>query len=289
MRRVERCPACDGAQTRVAVRADASAMARYLAYSARKYGGLLDDWVNAEPLTILRCEVCGHHWYRDQPTAAQLSAMYAAGRRLRGVASPSREPTNTMLDEMHRLYQLVGGGTPSLLDYGSGFGRWARAAVLAGFRVYAYEPSAERGGEIKAPFTLVHDLDALQGMAFDVIQMEQVLEHVPDPVMVLRGVREFCHARSLLRVTVPNIQRSDEGRNVWREWPFNGDRAHVMAPFEHLHGFTQKSLMQVLKRANFELMESSGLMRYYPLLLLRLNIGRWISVASVTQAIARQC
>lgn len=273
MRRVERCPACDGAQTRVAVRADASAMARYLAYSARKYGGLLDDWVNADTLTILRCETCGHHWYRDQPTVEQLSAMYAASRPLRGTGSLTREPTPAMLKEMRRLYRLAGGGAPSLLDYGSGFGRWARAAVRAGFRVHAFEPSAARGAEPNAPFTLVHELDALQGMTFDVIQMEQVLEHVPEPAAVLRDVRGFCHARSVLRVTVPNILRCDEGRNIWREWPFNRERAHIMAPFEHLHGFTPDSLWRVLRRCAFRPLALRALMPYYPVSAMRGLLG----------------
>lgn len=287
MLRVERCPACDGAQTRVAVRADASAMARYLAYSVRKYGGLLDDWVNSEPLTILRCEMCGHHWYRDQPTAEQLSAMYAAGRPLRGPASPSREPTTAMLKEMRRLYRLAGGGAPSLLDYGSGFGRWARAAVQAGFRVHAFEPSAARGAEPDAPFTLVHELDALRGMTFDVIQMEQVLEHVPDPVAVLREVRGYCHARTVLRVTVPNILRCDEGRNIWNEWPFNGERAHVMAPFEHLQGFTPDSLSRVIQRAGFASLGMGRMFLRYPASAFRSVARRLIPSLGQTFVIAR--
>jgi hypothetical protein len=248
-------------------------MERFHAYSARKYGGLLDAWVDAATLVILRCEECGHHWYRDQPTAEQLSAMYAAGRPLRGLASPSREPTPAMRDEMRRLYRLVGGGAPSLLDYGSGFGRWARAAVQVGFRVHAFEPSATRGAEPDAPFTLVHELDALQGMVFDVIQMEQVLEHVPEPAWTLQGIRGLCHERSVLRVTVPNLLRCDEGSKIWQEWPFNGERAHVMAPFEHLHGFTPRSLQRVLRRCAFQPLALRALMPHYPVTAMRTMLG----------------
>lgn len=269
MQRLEHCPACAGVRIHVAAQADSDARARYLDWSARKYGGLLDSWVDAEGLIVLACKDCGHHWYRDQPTPEQLSAMYAAGKPLRDSATPSREPTPAMRSEMDRLHRLAGGGAPSLLDYGSGFGRWARAAVSAGFRVHAYEPSAVRGGEPDAPFALVHHLEALQGMTFDVIQLEQVLEHVPDPVAVMRDLRRFCHDHTLVRVTVPNLRRCDEGRHIWREWPFNGKRAHVMAPYEHLHGFTPDSLLQVAQRAGYASVGMGRLLLLYPVSTLR--------------------
>ena len=49
-----------------------------------------------------------------------------------------------MVKEMQKLKLLVGKDKPTLLDYGSGFGRWARAAVEAGFEVIAFEPSNKR-------------------------------------------------------------------------------------------------------------------------------------------------
>lgn len=287
MQRLEHCPACAGVRIHVAAQADSDARARYLDWSARKYGGLLDSWMDAEGLIVLACKDCGHHWYRDQPTPEQLSAMYAAGRPLRDSATPSREPTPAMRSEMDRLHRLAGGGAPSLLDYGSGFGRWARAAVSAGFRVHAYEPSAARGAEPDAPFTLVHSFDALRGMRFDVIQLEQVLEHVPDPEAVLRDIRGLCHARTVLRVTVPNIQRCDEGRNIWREWPFNGERAHVMAPYEHLHGFTPLSLNQLIRRAGYKTLPLRKLWCQYPMLPLRNAIRRIYPPAGQTMLLVQ--
>lgn len=287
MRLVERCPACDGAQTRVVVRADASAMVRYLAYSARKYGGLLDDWVNTDTLTILCCETCDHHWYRNQPTAEQLSAMYAAGRPLHGPASPSREPTPAMLKEMRRLYRLAGGGAPSLLDYGSGFGRWARAAVQAGFRVHAFEPSAARGAEPDAPFTLVHELDALRDMTFDVIHLEQVLEHVPSPLETLEQIKTYCSPETILRITAPTILRPPEGSGIWEVWPYDGKRAHTMAPFEHLHGFTPSSLIKLVKRSGYKVLPLEMLWRYYPILSMRNLVSHVYPKAGQTMVLAK--
>ena len=55
-----------------------------------------------------------------------------------------------------------------------------------------------------------------------------------------------------MRITVSNILRCIEGEKIWEEWPFDGTRAHTMAPFEHLHGFVPCSLSNLIERAGYE-------------------------------------
>lgn len=263
MRKVEACPACGHTNVQSTVTGNAEVLARFHAFSKIKYGGLLDDWLDDIELVILRCLACGHHWYRDQPSPEQLSLMYANGRRLLP-GTVSREPTQKMLVEMRRLAKLTGKEQPRLLDFGSGFGRWARAAARTGFRVHAYEPSVARGAESVEEFTLVHDLSEIAGMRFDAINLEQVLEHVPEPLETLRIIRSFFTADTVLRVSVPNILRPPEGASVWNYWPYDGKRVHAMAPFEHLHGFTPDSLKALSRRAGFDVVSGWRLAHNYP-------------------------
>ncbi|HYD74992.1 class I SAM-dependent methyltransferase [Ramlibacter sp.] len=268
-RSVDACPACGGAdfRRRVAIEEDGR-RERLRRFSELKYGGLLDEWLEELRPEIVACDDCGHHWYRRQPSAAQLSRMYASGRPL-VEAAVSREPTPDMLVEMQRLARMSGRRAPRLLDFGSGFGRWARAAARAGFRVHAYEPSAARGAETVEEFTLVHELAAIAGMQFEVVNLEQVLEHVPDPLETLRLVQGHFGPDTLLRVRVPNINRPPEGPGVWRDWPYDGRRVHIMAPFEHLHGFTPASLRALARRAGLAPVPRWRLARNYPVAWLR--------------------
>lgn len=285
MLRLPDCPACGLDAARIVTELNADRCRRFLEYSRVKYGSLLDAWLaDIEPV-IMACNGCGHHWYRDQPTPAQLDAMYAAGRHLLSAAVVSREPTVTMLREMRRLRRLTGKSAPSLLDYGSGYGRWARAAVRAGFAVHAYEPSVARGAEDVAEFAVVHDLAALDGMRFDVVNLEQVLEHIPDPLAALASIRKFCSSDTVLRITVPNILRCPEGAALWDEWPFNGHRPHTMAPFEHLHGFTPSSLYVLLDRSGFRHLPALDLAVQYPGLVLRNLAGRFLPQLGQTLAL----
>jgi hypothetical protein len=250
---LDQCPVYDHGKPETVATLDVESRKRFINFSRLKYGGLMDDWVERIPLVVLKCPKCGHFWYRNQPQPKDLAAMYAARQLSVTYTSPSREPTSRMLKEMQGMRRLFeSNSSPTLLDYGSGFGRWARAATQAGFTVTAFEPSATRGAEEKTPFELVHDLCAIKGRRFDAVQLEQVLEHIPDPLQTLRMIRDFCHSQTILRVTVPNLLRSQEGRAIWREWPFDGERPHTLAPFEHLHGFTPKSLRLMLEVAGFK-------------------------------------
>ena len=266
------------------VRLEADRLKFFAEYDQLKYGGLLCEWIDKVPPVVLKCKACGHSWYRYQPDSEQLARMYDIGRPLLAKSLCSRDPSLAMYKEMLRLRRLVGTytATPSLLDYGSGRGRWARAAIQAGFKVHAFEPSETRGSEEDAPFTLVHELDSLHGRLFEVVNIEQVLEHVPDPFQTLKQIRCFCHPKTIIRIAVPNILRCHEGKKIWRDWPFDGTRVHTMAPFEHLHGFTPLSLVILVKRANYKPLSFATILRQYPLLTIRNVIGRIYSPAGQT-------
>jgi SAM-dependent methyltransferase len=269
---------------RVAI--DDSNKDRYRRFSESKYGGLLDDWMEELQPEIVFCKECGHHWYLRQPSPEQLSFMYANGRPLSS-GRLTREPNQEMVNEMSQLAKLTGKMHPRLLDFGSGFGRWARAAARTGFDVYAYEPIKVRGAESVDEFTLVHDLSEIAGMQFDAVNLEQVLEHIPDPIHTLQTIKSFFSEDTILRVRVPNIFRPPEGSCVWTDWPYDGIRVHAMAPFEHLHGFTPRSLVNVIERSGYELIPLKKIWRNYPVLVARNLAGKIYPKVGQTMALAK--
>jgi hypothetical protein len=181
-----------------------------------------------------------------------------------------------MRKEMRRIGALIGRSqtSPKLLDFGSGMGRWARAAVIEGFQVTAYEPCVERSAELNVPFRLVHSLEAISGQTYAAIQLEQVLEHVPDPLKTLSELHEFCDSHTVIRVAVPNILRAPEGKQIWTTWPYDGKSPHILAPFEHLHGFTPNSLDHLLLRAGFKNITLKSEAKCTRINLIRRIIGR---------------
>jgi SAM-dependent methyltransferase len=143
--------------------------------------------------------------------------------------------------------------------------------------VHAYEPSKTRGREENPPFTLVHTIAELGLRKFDVINLEQVLEHTRSPMATLQTLHSLCRPGAIVRIAVPNILRSAEGKHLWSDWPFDGRRPHTLAPFEHLHGFTPESLKRLVKRAGFSQVRWSRLIFTHPQLAFRRVVGQlWL-------------
>tara|TARA_B110000090_G_C13396418_1_gene451449 strand:- start:2195 stop:3079 length:885 start_codon:yes stop_codon:yes gene_type:complete len=275
--KIKNCPACGSKKSLEVVALDDNKKENYLKFSELKYNHLIDGWLEKFDVAIDGCLDCGHHWYREQPSKEMLSSMYENGVALlpQSIAD-RRQPTLQMIKEMRRLKRLLSPSAPKLLDYGSGFGRWARAASSVGFDVTAYEPSYERGSEdIDIEFTLAHDVTNLENQLYDVINLEQVLEHVPDPLELLKELRVYCKPNTILRIAVPNILRCPEGRHIWESWPYDGCRVHTMAPFEHLQGFTPLSLKKVAGRAGFKSVGNLRVWRRYPTEMVRSYAGKF--------------
>ncbi len=259
---VDSCPCCAARKLEWPQRRNQLLVESFLRLSREKYGGCMDGWEQDLSLDMARCGRCGHIWHHMQPDQDALFQMYAQGRRLKG-GEPSTQPTSRMLATMTGLLRLgrTGAPQPTLLDYGSGAGRWSVAARRAGFRVTAYEPSAGRQRDAGG-VEVIGSLGILAGRTFDVINLEQVLEHLPDPVSSLRGLREYCHDQTVLRISVPDVARL--GTALWRGYPFDGKAMHMLSPFEHLHGFQRSSLLALIDRAGLRPCSGLRLLRSCP-------------------------
>jgi 2-polyprenyl-3-methyl-5-hydroxy-6-metoxy-1,4-benzoquinol methylase len=250
------CPICDSADVVVAFQTDEAAKHRFVELSERKYGAMMNDWIRSTELDVSRCRSCDHLWFRHQPDQASLIKMYESSKPLTPGAKRPEVPTPRAYHQMRALYELCAKPAdrpPRLLDYGSGYGLWARAAREAGFDVTCYEPVDMRADHpSKDPgMIVVNDLAKLQDRFFDVINIEQVLEHVPQPLAVLQTVHRCALPGAMIRIAVPNAKSLLNDREAWQVFPFDGTSPHLLSPYEHLHGFNPRSLRRAIARAGF--------------------------------------
>jgi len=131
--------------------------------------------------------------------------------------------------------------------------------------------------------TRVTRLEDLDGQVFDVINLEQVLEHTRSPLDTLKSVLAYIHDRSVLRITVPRVDSSSKG--MWDRFPFDGKAPHIMSPYEHLHGFTAKSLVVLLGRVGFVRIGHLELLRTHAGYVARQMIGEVLPQLKQTMAL----
>jgi len=287
----DHCPVCSSDDTEVFCHLGKDARDRFAHLNRVKYERFFDEWEQKRSLELWHCLECGHIWHHTQPNQESLFRMYDASRPLKPVSKRLR-PSPYILRQMRALFRMMaslGIRKPKLLDYGSGAGLWSRAAIAAGFTVSAYEPSKERSAATNSvsEFRVVNRVDEIRDEHFDVVNVEQVLEHTQKPVETLASLRAFCHSHTVLRISVPNIGPLKTRKDIWDDFPFNGKSIHIMSPYGHLQGFTPRSFMTALERSGLVRIAGWELISIYPFHGLREIVGRLIPGFQQTSAISR--
>jgi SAM-dependent methyltransferase len=256
VKKYDYCPVCLNTTYKILFSPVMDTFVRFRRLSRIKYQSYLNGWEKELLLEVCECAFCGHLWHHFQPDQFSLFEMYEKAQPIkpRGYSKKTIAYIKKQLDAVYCIANQNGKIKPCMLDYGSGSGAWAKAASEVGFEVYAYEPSINRSVTDKKPseFTIINSIDKIKEKRFDVINLEQVLEHVQQPIETLRSLKTFCHETSILRITVPNIGKLVKRDDFWDDFPFNGKTVHPMSPYEHLQGFSSQSFFLALKRSGLK-------------------------------------
>lgn len=151
-------------------------------------------------------------------------------------------------------------GEGKVLDIGASTGAFLELFKESGWETWGIEPS--KSGEIarkkvtkllRTTFEKVN----LPRNYFDVVILNHTLEHVADPVSILKKVKTVLRKGGIVFVDVPNFGGLSS-KLFGRYWRF-------LTPEEHLFHFTKESLAKVLKKAGFKVIHEesrSGLFEY---------------------------
>jgi SAM-dependent methyltransferase len=171
---------------------------------------------DGQPLRSVICRGCGLVWTDPRPSAAELRAFYAREYRLayKGLHQPTPRHVyragKVALDRVGRLRPHLAPRS-RLLDVGAGSGEVVYVLRAMGHDASGVEPNegyaqyAVRtlGVPIAAGFYQDADVSA---STLDAVTMFHTLEHLDDPLAVLRRAREWLVPGGVLLVEVPNVE-----------------------------------------------------------------------------------
>lgn len=214
--------------------------------------------------TVIDCKACGYAHISPLPTSEQHKSFYEEeyyqSEKVEYFQDADENHEWLQIDYGSRL-DLVSkalGGVGSVLDIGCGPGSFLREAKEKGWAVTGIEPSTPA-----FHYANEYDLNVIQGFfphdsafkpaSFDFVHLSMVLEHVPQPLDMLKSIYDLVRPGGYITVSSPNDFNSFQAAAV---------KSGKIAPWwvlpgHHLNYFNFKSLENLLRKTGFDITDST--------------------------------
>lgn len=202
---------------------------------------------------IVQCRRCAMVFALLLPDDALLRALY--DRVIRGAeciaGSENRHGHARRLRYVAELLELAPAVEPlRALDYGTGLGVTLRIFRACGVDATGFDPSA-----LRRDYGRQHDLKIVGDPAsisgtFEIVVLDNVLEHLPEPTAVIERLRPLTASRSIVYVSVPSYEPEMVRTQVRRHR--RGEAIDMtLNPWEHLNYFSLAHLDRLMERGGF--------------------------------------
>jgi SAM-dependent methyltransferase len=197
---------------------------------------------------LLACVACGHWWHTPVPAQDELLRLYRDQSPF--VVTPNAQENYQQRE--HRIHEddflgymnrfVDGGPESAYLEIGAGGGQMVREFRRRGAAAYGVEPAGwnPQEGIVEAMAELP------SGLQFDIIVLQDVLEHLFDPRQMLAGLHEYAAEGATLFGSVP-CSDSRPARRYGARWS-------MILPFGHLHYYSIESARETLRQSGWELL-----------------------------------
>ena len=220
-------------------------------YLRRQYQGRASGAFDLSDYELVRCSDCDLAFQMQVPSEFMLDEIYNAW--IPG-AGPDVVRSNYGLPDYRDLAEQVqfilahfklAPANLNLLEFGFGWGEWARMAMAFGCNVSGIELSKERIAHAQAIGIEVLDLNQLPPQHFHFINTEQVFELLTDPLLVLEKLVRALAVNGMIRINVPNAENALTQLNRTKDIDaLTTEHQMAVAPIEHLNSFTHSSLVR---------------------------------------------
>jgi len=259
----ERCPGCQSRTSQQLYSASlvCSPISDYLKGFYAHQGGIDLAALEGGEYVLMECGACGLVFQRDVLSDRLMCRLYEEWIDPLGSLALYEAETGVshVLAQVRQIADFIQfiGQPPAqikVLDYGMGWGHWCRIAGTFGLDVYGLELSQAK--VVQAQNTGVNSISAddLHSYSFDFINVEQVLEHLPDPLQTLSNLVRNLRPGGLVRIGVPdgwNIKKRLKAVN-WQASKSDRYSLNPIAPLEHVNCFNRSSLISMARRAGLE-------------------------------------
>lgn len=262
------CPLCASSNVHIVARMSA----QQIIHSSAYYD---DSWyarLQVEPEStfgIAKCDDCCFVFSSQVPSESFLDQIYGYSPSLESSVATFARPARAafayrslaeLLDTIGAHAQQDGRGVVAnkikILDVGCAFGVGSLGLAV---QHYPYEVSgvewsqATRDYLAEQGMRTYKTLDEIDSsLYFDGIILNDVLEHVADPVSFVKKLATYCHANTAVWVNVPDFIEWRMGDVLAQVNAGSMNVPKDMNPWEHLSYFSPQSLTKLMADAGFK-------------------------------------
>jgi SAM-dependent methyltransferase len=232
---------------------------------------------------IVRCDRCGFMFAIVPPTT-QTERIYTDDEFFFSPETRDHSPGDSWYDVLWRrkqpfyfarLRRIGNFQKPGrMLDVGCAAGYMLDRARQLGWNIAGVEPSPAMRQRARASLncTVYESLDeaiAAGGKRFECVMLFEVIEHLEDPIAVMRKIRELLVPGGLLALSTPNCESpgaiAGMPLDIW------------FAPPAHISYFGPTTLVSCLREAGFDQLALEGLEGFCRVLAGDMLLPRWIT------------
>ena len=246
------CPLCssDEWHQHFCVDYEQSDLSGFITRSYAHRGGLPEGYLKGGFYDLNSCHACGLIFQSCIPSGPLLERIYnpifseELKRRkskiknknsMKYVHSEARQVVKTL--KQHR--------SPIVLDFGVGYGIFAKFILDQGIEVHGTELNEEALNIARKKGVKILTNDQVTKFEYDFINTEQVLEHVVDPYSVINLLASLLKDNGILKISVPNAKNIILDKN---NLDYDNPKLFgASTPLQHINVFTDAAFRYIAK------------------------------------------
>jgi len=209
-----------------------------------------NEWIPIKSY-VTRCRICSLVYNNIIPNKKSLSLIYERS----SYSNRDKNPTHikNIQEQVKYVKRFFSRKNYVSLDVGSALDKFSEILRAEGWQAYEIEPSsvsmAYNG--LNGKFIFHQNVEEFQGSKkFDLISLRHVLEHLRNPINVLKKLSGNLSPNGKVFIEVPNLRKAK---------PLD---VNSFFRFLHLYHFTPNSLSNILKKSGYEIIDSDDKINY---------------------------
>ncbi len=210
--------------------------------------GLLDNFI----FEILKCKTCNFVFQREILKNEGMSLLYNQWldqeKLLAYYADMKMEKSQIYWPQIIKGY-FKNKSSINAMDFGAGYGNFCKILINTGFKTYAFDLSDDKNNHLSSiGVNVINNLTDYDSF-FDFIYVNQVFEHVENPLEILKNLQRTLSDKGLIFIAVPDCKKIEK---IIKDKGLSNDLFLLLSPQQHINAFSNNTLRLIGREANLK-------------------------------------